>query len=61
MILESLQKGYFGFKISVTTLNPAIEIPLVAVLALFISLGGINLLGRIPFLKKVIGSVFSAS
>jgi surface polysaccharide O-acyltransferase-like enzyme len=59
MILESLQKGYFGFKISVTTLNPAIEIPLIAVLTLFICLGVISLLKRIPFLKKAIGSVIS--
>jgi len=56
MILESLQKGYFGFKISVTTLNPALEIPLIAVLTLFICLGVISLLNRIPFLKKAIGS-----
>jgi surface polysaccharide O-acyltransferase-like enzyme len=56
MILESLQKGYFGFKISVTTLNPVIEIPLAAILTLVICLGVISLLNRIPFLKKLIGS-----
>jgi surface polysaccharide O-acyltransferase-like enzyme len=56
MILESLQKGYFGFKISVTTLNPAIEIPMITLLNIFICLGVISLLNRIPFLKKAIGS-----
>jgi surface polysaccharide O-acyltransferase-like enzyme len=56
MILESLQKGYFGFKISVTTLNPAIEIPLITILTLVICLAVISLLNRIPFLKKAIGS-----
>jgi surface polysaccharide O-acyltransferase-like enzyme len=56
MILESLQKGYFGFKISVTTLNPAIEIPLIALFTLVICLAVISLLNRIPFLKKAIGS-----
>jgi surface polysaccharide O-acyltransferase-like enzyme len=56
IILESLQKGYFGFKISVTTLNPIIEIPLIATLTLFICLGVISFLNRASFLKKLIGS-----
>lgn len=60
MILESLQKGYFGFKISVTTLNPAIEIPIIAMLTLFICLGAISILNRIPFLKNAIGSSTSS-
>ena len=60
MVLESLQKGYFGFKISVTTLNPALGIPLIAMLTLFICLVTISLLDRIPFLKKAIGSVTSS-
>jgi len=28
IVLEALQKGYLGFKKSVTTINPIIEIPL---------------------------------
>ncbi len=55
IILESLQNGYFGFRISITTMNPAIEIPLIAALTLFISLGAIYLLKKIPYLRKVIG------
>ena len=38
MVLETLQKGYLGFKISVTTMNPIIEIPLITVVTLLICL-----------------------
>jgi len=54
MILESLQRGYFGFKISVTTMNPAFEIPLITALTFAISLGLVYLLKRIPYLRKLI-------
>jgi surface polysaccharide O-acyltransferase-like enzyme len=55
MVLESLQKGYFGFQISVNTMNPIVEIPLITIITLFISLGIIFLLKRIPVVKKLIG------
>jgi len=55
MVLESLEKGYFGFKLSVTTLNPFVEIPLITVVTLFICVGIVFLLKRIPFVKKIIG------
>jgi len=55
MVLESLQKGYFGFQISVNTMNPIVEIPLITIVTLFVSLGIVFLLKRIPFVKKVIG------
>ena len=55
MVLESLQKGYFGFQISVNTMNPIVEIPLITVVTLFISLGIVFLLKRIPVVKKIIG------
>ncbi len=56
MILESLQKGYFfGFKLSVTTLNPFVEIPLITLVTLFISVSVIFLLKKIPLVKKIIG------
>ncbi len=55
MILESLQRGYFGFQISLTTMNPFVEIPLVTALTFFISLGIIYPLKKIPYLRKLIG------
>jgi len=55
MILQSLERGYFGFTLSVTTLNPLVEVPLAAVVALFISVGVIYLLRKIPILKNIVG------
>lgn len=55
MVLEALQKGYFGFKISLTTMNPVLEIPLITAVILLICLGVIIPLKKIPYLKKVIG------
>ena len=55
MVLEALQKGYLGFKISVTTINPIIEIPVITLLTLLISLGIIVSLKKIPYVKRIIG------
>jgi surface polysaccharide O-acyltransferase-like enzyme len=55
IIIESLQLGYFGFKISSTTLNSIIEVPLISVVTLFICLAVIIPLKKIPGLKKLIG------
>ncbi len=56
IILQSLQLGFFlGFKLSFTTLNPIIEIPLIAVLTLYITLGLVLLMRKVPVLKKLIG------
>jgi surface polysaccharide O-acyltransferase-like enzyme len=55
IILLSLQRGYFGFKLSLTTLNPFIEIPLSATITLFITLALILLMKKVPVLKKLIG------
>ncbi len=55
IILETLERGLLGFKISFTTLNPIIEIPLLAALTFFITLGLVLLMRRVPLLKKLIG------
>ncbi len=55
IILLSLQRGYFGFKLSLLTLNPFIEIPLTATVTLFISLALILLMKKVPVLKRLIG------
>ena len=55
IILESFQKGYFGFQLSVNTINPIVEIPLITIITLFVSVGIIFLLKRVPVLKKIVG------
>jgi surface polysaccharide O-acyltransferase-like enzyme len=55
MILESLQRGYFGFAINGNTINSIIGVPMITVITLFVSLGIILLLKKIPYLKKLIG------
>jgi len=55
IILESFERGFFGFTLSVTTLNPLIEIPLITVLTLFVTLSLILLMRKVPILKKLIG------
>ncbi len=55
IILETFERGLLGFKISYTTLNPIIEIPLLTALTFFITLGLVLLMRRAPVLKKLIG------
>jgi surface polysaccharide O-acyltransferase-like enzyme len=55
IILETFERGLLGFKLSFTTLNPIIEIPLIAVLTFSITLGLVLLMKKVPFLTKLIG------
>jgi surface polysaccharide O-acyltransferase-like enzyme len=55
MVLETLQKGYLDFKISVTTMNPIIEIPLITAVTLLICLAIIVPLKKIPYVKRILG------
>lgn len=55
MVIETLQKGYLGFKLSLTTMNPILEIPLATFVTLFICLGLIIPLKKIPYLRRLIG------
>jgi surface polysaccharide O-acyltransferase-like enzyme len=55
IILESLQRGYFGFTLSLTKINPIIEIPVASLITLVITLGLIYAMKRVPILKKLIG------
>jgi surface polysaccharide O-acyltransferase-like enzyme len=57
MIIESIQKGYFGFVINRDTINPIMEAPLMTILALFASLAIILILKRVPYLKRLIGAM----
>jgi surface polysaccharide O-acyltransferase-like enzyme len=55
LILESLQRGYLGFTLSLTKMNPIIEIPTATIVTLFITLGLILGMKRVPILKTLIG------
>jgi surface polysaccharide O-acyltransferase-like enzyme len=55
IILETLQNGYLGFKISLTTMNPIIEIPLLTAVTLLICLAIILPLKKIPYVNRIIG------
>jgi surface polysaccharide O-acyltransferase-like enzyme len=55
MVLESLQRGYFGFAINGNTINSIVGVPLITAITLFVSLGIILLLKKIPYLDKLLG------
>ena len=55
IVLLTLQRGWLGLKISVTTLNPILEIPLISIITLAICLAVIVPLKRVPYLKRLIG------
>jgi len=55
IVLESLRQGFFGFTLSITSINPFIAIPLSTALTLLICLAVILPLKRVPYLKKLIG------
>jgi surface polysaccharide O-acyltransferase-like enzyme len=55
IVLEALQKGFFGFQISLATMTPVLEVPLITTVTLFICLGVIYPLKKIPLVKKLIG------
>ncbi|PVX23993.1 MAG: hypothetical protein CW691_08930 [Candidatus Bathyarchaeum sp.] len=55
IIMETLQRGYLGFKLSLTTMNPLIGIPVITAVTLFITLGLILLMKKVPVLRTVIG------
>ncbi len=55
IVLESLQNGYLGFTISITSMNPLIAIPLSTALTLLICLAVIVPLKKIPYVKRIIG------
>ena len=56
IVMESLQLGFFGFKLSLTVINPVIEIPALTVVTLFVTLGWVLVMSKVPVLKRLIGS-----
>jgi surface polysaccharide O-acyltransferase-like enzyme len=55
IVLEALQNGYLGFRISLTSMNPIVEIPLVTAVTLLICLAIIVPLKKIPYVGRIIG------
>lgn len=55
IILETLRNGILGYRIDVTTLNPILAIPLLAILTLGICLAIIIPLKKIPYVNRIIG------
>jgi surface polysaccharide O-acyltransferase-like enzyme len=55
IVLETLQRGYLGFKISLNTMDPIVEIPLITAMTLLICLAVILPLKKIPHMKRIIG------
>lgn len=55
IVLETFQMGLLGFRLSVTTMNPIIEIPLLTGITLLLCLAIIVPLKKIPYVKRIIG------
>jgi hypothetical protein len=61
MVLQSLQLGFFGFQISLATMNPFIEVPLITAVTLLICIAVIYPLQKIPLINTIIGSAPATS
>ncbi len=55
IILMSLQRGFFGFSMSLTTMNPIIGVPLIATVTFLITFGLILFMKKVPILRKLVG------
>lgn len=55
IIMETLQRGYLGFQLSLTTMNPIIGVPIITAVSLFVTLGLVLVMKKIPVLKSIIG------
>ncbi len=55
MVLEVLQRGYLGVQISLSTMNPIIEMPLLTIVTLIICLLVLYPLKKIPLVNKIVG------
>jgi len=55
IVAELTQKGYLGFQISLSTMNPILAVPLITAVTLLICLAVIIPLKKIPIIKRLIG------
>jgi surface polysaccharide O-acyltransferase-like enzyme len=55
IVMQTLEIGYLGITLNQGTLNPIIEIPLLAIIVFFLTVVIIYPLKKIPYLKYAIG------
>jgi surface polysaccharide O-acyltransferase-like enzyme len=55
IILMSLQRGFFGFTLSLTVMDPIIGVPIITAATFIITFGLILIMKRVPVLRKLIG------
>jgi surface polysaccharide O-acyltransferase-like enzyme len=55
IILMSLQRGFLGFTLSLTVMNPVIGVPIITFATFSITLVIVLLLKKVPVIKKLIG------
>ncbi len=55
LVLETLEKGYLGFNLSLTAINPAWEIPVAATVCFFLTVGLVLAMKKVPVLNKLMG------
>ena len=55
IVLETIQRGYLGFALNGNVINSIIGVPLMTVIVLFVSLGIVLLLKKVPIVKILIG------
>jgi surface polysaccharide O-acyltransferase-like enzyme len=55
IILMSLQRGFFGFTLSLTVMNPIVGVPIITAATFIITFGLILIMKRVPVLRKLIG------
>ncbi len=55
IVLETLNNGYLGFRLSSNLLLPAVEVPIVTLVTLFICLGFMIPAKKVPVLNRLIG------
>jgi surface polysaccharide O-acyltransferase-like enzyme len=55
IIMLSLERGYFGFTLSLTKMNPIVETPIATAVTLLITLGLVLVMKKVPILRKLVG------
>jgi surface polysaccharide O-acyltransferase-like enzyme len=55
IVLETLNQGLLGLKISFLEIPSVIEIPLITIVALFLTLGIVLMMKKVPVLRTLIG------
>jgi surface polysaccharide O-acyltransferase-like enzyme len=55
IVMETLQRGYLGFQLSLTNINPIIGVPIITTVTLFVTLGLIMAMKKVPVLRSIIG------